>query len=203
MTALCVIVRHGNTFAPNEPSRRIGTRTDLPLVESGRDQALRLGTHFADRGWHFDHVLVSPLRRAQETAALILSSLSAPPTFQTRSWLDEIDHGPDENRAEADVLARIGETSLAKWDREGVAPPGWHVDGEARRKAWQSFFLDQAAGRTLLVTSNGAARFGLLATGDLARQAATLPSLKLATGAYGVITIEGFSIHLTEWNRRP
>ncbi len=37
------IVRHGNTFEPDEPPRRIGRRTDLPLVESGRAKEDKLG----------------------------------------------------------------------------------------------------------------------------------------------------------------
>ena len=202
MTALCVIVRHGNTFAPGEPARRIGARTDLPLVESGRAQALGLGAHFVDGGWRFDRIMVSPLRRAQETAALVLSSFTSPPDIEICSWLDEIDHGPDENRPEADVVARIGQAALARWDRQGIAPADWHVDGETRREAWHNFFLGQAVGVTLLVTSNGAARFGLLATEELAKQAAALPSLKLATGAYGVIATHEAQLRLVDWNRR-
>jgi probable phosphoglycerate mutase len=203
MTSLCVIVRHGNTFAPGEPARRIGAGTDLPLVESGRIQALRLGEHFREQGWRFDRVLASPLRRTQETAALILSAIAGDPVIETRDWLAEIDHGPDENRTEADVVARIGEPALAAWDAHGIAPPGWRIDAPGRQEAWRGFFASVPEGMTLLVTSNGAARFGLLANEHLARQAAALPSLKLATGAYGVIAMDGGTPRLVTWNRRP
>jgi len=203
MTSLCVIARHGNTFAPGEPARRIGAGTDLPLVESGRLQASRLGAHFREQGWHFDRVLASPLRRTRESAALIVAAMADGPQVETRDWLAEIDHGPDENRTEAEVTARIGEAALAAWDAEGIAPPGWQVDGAAREAAWRRFFAGAPAGRTLLVTSNGAARFGLLADEGLARQAAALPSLKLATGAYGLIALDGGSPRLVAWNQRP
>ena len=52
MDLIATIVRHGNTFDGNEPVRRIGARTDLPLVASGFDQARalgqKLGYHLAD-----------------------------------------------------------------------------------------------------------------------------------------------------------
>lgn len=203
MTSLCVIVRHGNTFAPGEPARRIGAGTDLPLVESGRLQASRLGEHFREQGWRVDRVLASPLRRTRESAALILAAMGNGVAIETRDWLAEIDHGPDENRTEAEVVARIGETALAAWDAHGIAPPGWHVDGAGRGAAWRAFFASAPEGMTLLVTSNGAARFGLLADAGLARQAAALPSLKLATGAYGLIALEAGAPRLAAWNRRP
>ena len=93
MTALCVIARHGNTFAPGEPARRIGAGTDLPLVESGRAQAVRLGEHFRAQGWRFDRVFASPLQRTRESAALILSAMDHRSPIETRDWLAEIDHG--------------------------------------------------------------------------------------------------------------
>jgi len=184
MTARVVIVRHGNTFAPGEPPRRIGARTDLPLVESGRAQAEALAAHFA--GTAFDRVLASPLRRTRETAEAI-----APGRAEPADWLREIDHGPDENRTEAEVLARIGADALAGWEERAEPPPGWHVDAAARIAAWRGFFAE-ASGTTLLVTSNGAARFALLALG--------LPPAKIRTGAYGVI--EGGPWRVSLWDRR-
>jgi len=203
MTSLCVIVRHGNTFAPGETPRRIGVATDLPLVESGREQAIRLGAHFATRGWRFSRALASPLARTRETASLILAHLDHPPGIESRPWLAEIDHGPDENSPEADVVARIGADTLAAWDAHATPPPGWHVDAEARLDAWRAFFASRPSSMTLLVTSNGAARFGLLADAALASQAAALPSLKLATGAFGLVALDAGGPRLVAWNERP
>lgn len=203
MTSLCVIVRHGNTFGPGEAPRRIGAATDLPLVESGRAQAERLGDYFATRGWRFARILAAPLSRTRETAELIVSRLPEAPPIEPCPWLAEIDHGPDENRTEADVVARIGAAVLAAWDGRGIVPDGWHVDAAARGEAWRAFFAKPPAGTSLLVTSNGAARFGLFADARLAAQAADLPSLKLATGAFGLIALDADGARLLEWSRRP
>ncbi len=203
MTSLCVIVRHGNTFAPGETPRRIGFGTDLPLVEAGRAQALRLGAYFAAQGWKFAHVFASPLARTRETAALILSCLDRLPLVEPALWLSEIDHGPDENRTEADVTKRIGAEALAAWDRHAILPPGWHGDIAARQEAWQAFFTAPPEGMSMLVTSNGAARLGLFADSALAAQAAVLPSLKLATGAFGLIALDSGGPRLVAWDQRP
>lgn len=183
-----VIVRHGNTFAPGEPPRRIGAATDLPLVESGRRQAAALREHFAVLGWHFDRILASPLKRTRETAALIAPAR----TIEDADWLREVDHGPDEGRTEAEVIARVGVNSLEAWEREAIAPPGWRVDAKARLASWRTVF-DRGSDETwLLATSNGAARFALLALGE--------QPAKIRTGAYGVIESEPWRMSL--WDRR-
>lgn len=196
------IVRHGNTFAPNETPRRIGAHTDIALVDSGVAQADRIGRAFADMGLRFDAALVSPLRRTRETAACILYHLEDAPSVEPTPWLAEIDHGPDENRTDADIIARIGEAALRRWDAEAIAPEGWTVDAERRSDAWRGLFMQPGSKTVLIVTSNGAARFALTAHPELAR--ATGASLKLRTGAWGRIDVETPGRPtLVEWDVRP
>lgn len=193
-----VIVRHGNTFAAGEPPRRIGARTDLSLTAAGAAQADALGVRFAALNLGFAQVLVSPLARTRQTARAILRHLPDAPEPETADWLREIDHGPDEDREEAAVLARIGAPALAAWDERAVPPPGWIVDGEARIAAWHRLFA-QDRGPALLVTSNGAARFALMAAG-----LATPGGMKLATGSYGIVRrgVDG-ALRVAEWGTRP
>ncbi len=200
-----VIVRHGNTFAAGEAPRRIGARTDLPLTESGQQQAQALGAHFAAKGWHFGQALISPLRRTRETAEAILAAQPHAPTPEPRDWLTEIDHGPDENHTEDKVLARIGADALTAWDHHATPPPDWTVDTETRQAGWRVLFAaPRVDAPILLVTSNGAARFALLADPVLARAAQALPHLKLPTGSYGVIQRgEDGLLQITAWGVRP
>lgn len=190
------IIRHGNTFAPGEPARRVGARTDIPLVESGRAQAQRLGAWFAEEAVPVARLLTSPLLRARETVQAIATACDHAPDG-TRAWLGEIDHGPDENRVEADVVARIGAQAIADWDERGIAPDGWLVDADTRIAAWRAFFAEDSAGADLLVTSNGAARFALLAAG------LPLASLKLRTGAFGELVVEKGAVQVVRWDVRP
>ncbi|MEJ7933284.1 histidine phosphatase family protein [Sphingobium sp. AN558] len=197
MTRRVFVIRHGNTFESSASARRIGAGTDIPLVASGRVQADRLGKWFAAEGLTVRRLLSSPLLRARETADRIGAAIGHS-IDGAMSWLNEIDHGPDEGRSEAETLARLGPQALIAWDEKGIAPSGWRVDAESRIAAWRAYFAEPGEGSDLLVTSNGAARFALLALG------LPLVSLKLRTGAFGELSVEGGgTVRLIRWDERP
>lgn len=200
-----VLVRHGNTFEPDEKPRRIGARTDLPLTAKGLAQAHALGEHFAQTGLTFARALVSPLNRTRQTATAILSKLSSPPAQQSADFLREIDHGPDEGQIDEAVLARIGAGALAAWETRAQAPQGWTVDAEMRIAAWRELFTAAHDNRpTLVVTSNGAARFALFADPALRDQSKHLETLKLPTGGFGVIERDIHDVlRIKVWGQRP
>jgi probable phosphoglycerate mutase len=193
------IVRHGNTFEKGDVVTRVGGRTDLPLSPSGEAQAQKLARHFSGEGVTFVTARSGPLKRTRKTAAAILASQSTPPDLTTDLFLREIDYGPDENRPEDEVIARIGKAALEAWERDSIPPPGWRVDPAAITGNWQQLFsnLGKEPGAHLIVTSNGIARFALAAAGESRADA------KLATGAYGVIEIDGDKAHVRVWNVRP
>jgi broad specificity phosphatase PhoE len=199
MSAQVYIVRHGNTFEKGDVVTRVGGRTDLPLSPSGRAQAERLAAHFSGQALRFASARSGPLKRTRETAAAILTADPSAPDLLTELFLREIDYGPDENRPEDQVVARIGKPALEAWERASIPPPGWRVDPPAIIGNWQELFSDLAEepGPHLIVTSNGIARFALAAIG------ASRPDAKLATGAYGVISLDGGGALLESWNVRP
>jgi len=199
------IVRHGNTFESGETPRRIGARSDPPLTAAGEAQAYALGRHFLRQGIRFDAAFAAPLKRTTATAESILTAMDDGQPVRPLTLLTEIDHGPDEGKIEEAVVARLGSAAIAAWEREGVAPPGWTVEPEARLRGWTAQFeAERQTGRDILmVTSNGAARFALLALKALGGCGDGRESLKLATGAYGVIEVDGDGPRLTAWNVRP
>jgi probable phosphoglycerate mutase len=190
------IVRHGNTFDKGDVVTRVGGRTDLPLSLSGREQVATLARHFA--GTPFATARSGPLKRTRETAAAILSAQLTPPELLTDLFLREIDYGPDENRPEEEVVARIGKAAMESWERDGIVPPGWRADTAAIIGNWQELFHDlrEAPGNHLVVTSNGVARFALSAAN------AQRPDAKLATAAWGVIVVEAGGARVEAWNLR-
>lgn len=68
------VVRHGQTAWNAE--RRICGRTDLELTEEGKKRAVVLAEQVAGKG--IARILVSPLRRAQQTAGFIAEKLNLP-----------------------------------------------------------------------------------------------------------------------------
>lgn len=198
--ARIIVCRHGNTFDKGDVVTRVGGRTDLPLSTSGQAQADALARHFADT--QFAAAYCSSLQRTRETAATILSARSDGPDLEILPFLTEVDYGPDENRPEAEVVARIGEAALRAWDEESVVPEGWHVDKQTIRSGWHAL-LAKASARPetdvlLVVTSNGIARF----LPDIVDAVPTGLQPKLKTGAWGEITCNA-GARIVAWNVRP
>jgi probable phosphoglycerate mutase len=193
------IIRHGNTFDKGDVVTRVGGRTDLRLSTSGKEQAKALGEHFAGSGVHFDRLVAGPLLRTRETASMIGARLGQAITIEIEEGFREIDYGPDENQPEEAVIARIGVDALAAWESSATVPNGWKVDVQAQIKFWQAVleFWQQTGETQAIVTSNGVARFVLLAMG------LSQTNLKLRTGSYGIINLENGAPTLEAWDLRP
>lgn len=200
------IVRHGNTFDKGDTVTRVGARTDLDLSVSGRAQADALGAYFRDRGIVFSRTIAGPLKRTRQTADAIRAAQANAPKLEIVNFLREIDYGPDENQPEDKVIARIGQDALDRWEREAIAPPGWDVDPDALAQSWKYLFilLSQAEddGPVLVVTSNGIARFVRRAV-EIAEDLPESGDLKLKTGAFAHVRLEGGVATLAAWNIRP
>lgn len=197
------IVRHGNTFDKGDVIRRVGRGTDLPLSNSGRAQAEALAKHLAEIGVRPDLILVSPLRRTQETANTIIAAQSGLPAWQIDPRLNELDYGPDEGLPEEHVVARLGQAALDDWDRYAQVPPGWQVEPGVIAMDW-SLLLDdlraQEAQTILLVTSNGTARFVLPLC---ERGGAEVTTIKLKTAAFGELALPADGRpQILRWNER-
>lgn len=202
MTTL-IIARHGNTFDAGDVPTRVGARTDLPLVEKGRDQAKAIGRYLSENKMIPDAVYTSTLQRTVETARLAIKESGITNPVHQLEIFNEIDYGPDENKPEADVIARIGAQAIEAWDKDAVVPDGWEVDPQAIIKAWQGFaeqicaFDDNET--VLVVTSNGIARFAPYITGDFDGFAAA-HDIKLSTGALAVLKHDGAMWSVEGWN---
>lgn len=200
---LVYILRHGNTFDKGEIVRRVGGRTDLPLSVSGHMQAESLASHFSHI--EFARVFASPLKRQHETAQAIVKAQKSSLVIEPLECLREVDYGPDENKPESEVIARIGAAAMSQWDTHGLAPDGWQIDPAAIRKDWADLFnsLRTTTKPVLVVTSNGTARFIF----DIAEPVSGI-TRKLHTGAYGVVKLGGEKLgdnrpQIISWDIRP
>ena len=205
MTTL-IIARHGNTFGPGDIVTYVGGRTDLPLVESGIEQAKAIGRYLKNNRLIPDMVYSSMLQRTHETAKIAIKESGVTnPVFQLEIF-NEIDYGPDENKTRDDIVARIGEQALQNWEENSVPPPGWVINPETVIRNWK-LFADQVSAHddnetALVVTSNGIARLAPHITGDYkAFRAAHSP--KMATGAISIFVFENGGWRLKGWNIKP
>ena len=205
MTTL-VVIRHGNTFEAGEVPRRVGARTDLPLTETGQEQAEKLGLMLKDRNLLPNLVITGPLQRTMQTAHIASEAAERPAFPEVQEFLREIDYGKDENQSEDAVVKRIGEDALEKWEKEAIVPDGWHLDIDGVMSGWDNLAARARAehkdGTVWAVTSNGIARFAPHVTGDFTRFASE-HSIKLKTGACGILKCdEHGQWHVEEWNIR-
>lgn len=205
MTRL-IIARHGNTFNPQQTPTRVGARTDLPLVEKGRAQAEAIGQYLKANQLIPDVIYSSHLQRTIETAKIAVKASGVSNPVYQLDIFNEIDYGPDENKTEEQVIARIGKEAIEKWDKDAVFPEGWLVDPDEIIKNWIDFAEQIRAHddneTVLVVTSNGTARFAPYITGDY-EGFSKEHSIKLSTGALGILNFIDDKWQIQDWNLRP
>ena len=97
------IIRHGQT--EKNRANVLQGRSDIPLNDSGRQQAEKVKDHFIKAGIHFDLVYTSPLIRAVQTAAIIAEGI--PQVKDER--LIEMDYGPYEGMDLTDPAPEVME----------------------------------------------------------------------------------------------
>jgi len=198
MTVRLVIARHGNTFQAGEVPRRIGAPTDLPLTESGVAQGRKLGQYLQANGMIPDVVYTSRLKRTAQTAEAAIKEIGIRRALHQSDLFDEIDHGPDENKTDPEIVARIGARAFNAWEQENAMPREWSPQPDVLRKRW--FDFDDKT--VLVVTSNGVARFAPLLTNN-SNDIIPANNRKMATGALSVMEGAGGLWMLSHWNIKP
>lgn len=213
-----IIARHGNTFRPGETPTRVGAHTDLPLVEEER--ARGIGRYLGRLGLVPGRILAAPLQRTMRTAELAADELGNPCPVQADARFTEVDYGPDENKTEPEVMARLGRVAAGEtaadltpealeelgaqaielWNSQAAVPAGWQVDVPGIIRSWQQLADEVAEGETLLcVSSNGVIRFAPHITGDYAAFCAE-HDIKVPTGGVCIFTCgEDGAWRCTEW----
>jgi len=214
MTTL-IIARHGNTFNPGDTPTRVGARTDLPLVEKGEDQGRALGCYLQENDLLPDVVYSSTLQRTRKMARLALKEAGKSLPVYALDIFDEIDYGPDENKPEDEVVARVGKDALKLWNEKAIVPDGWQVNPDEIIRNWQRFAHEitkthdtvtnqvmDVAETVLVVTSNGIARFAPHITGNFDNFSQNF-SIKLKTGSLGILRFSNDRWIVEDWNIVP
>jgi len=201
-----LIARHGNTFTSEQTPTRVGCRTDLPLVESGREQARKLGTYLKTHSLSPNHIYTSTLKRTIEMGCITEEVIGHSIPQDCLDIFNEIDYGPDENMPESAVLQRLGEESIHDWNEKAIVPDGWIVNTQDMIKNWIDFghkCTKQFQGQTVLaITSNGVARFAPHLAGDFD---SFQHDLKISTGALCILehVHSDNRWYIKDWNIRP
>jgi probable phosphoglycerate mutase len=180
------LVRHGETEWARL-GRHTG-RTDVPLTETGRAQAVTLGGRLA--GHPFALVLTSPLSRAAETARLAGFGDVAITDPDLREW----DYGAFEGRLTAEIRADYPGWTI--W--RGPWPEGETIDEIAARADRVRARIRAAEGDTLVVAHGHFLR--VLAARWLEQPASAGSLFALGTATISILGWEHESPVIETWN---
>lgn len=185
---LIALIRHGQTDW--NLALRMQGRTDIPLNDTGREQARVAASVLANEPW--DAVVSSPLGRARETAEIIAAELGVP-LGASYDELVEQDFGVAEGTLVAELAARWPDRDFAgKEPDEVVGPRG--IRGLER------IALDHPGARVLAVAHGTLIRHTLAAiTGHETRQYPKLDNasssfVRFTDASWRVLTVGGIDI---------
>lgn len=223
MSKELIIVRHGNTFLPNQTPTRVGGSTDLPLVEN--EKALSVAKWLKEKNCIPDIICAAPLKRTYQTASIIRSTLGISSDVQLNDDFVEIDYGPDENKTEDEVRRRLGtlyfqhqgittisddqivekgKGIIKEWDNNAIVPKGWNIDVDRIINNWKNFANQiHDNEKVLICSSNGIIRFAPHILGDNYDEFVTKYQLKVATGSISLFCYDNEAWHCRFWNLKP
>ena len=115
---LFALIRHGQTDW--NLNGRMQGRTDIPLNDLGREQALAAASAFEDDPW--DVVVSSPLVRARETAEILAVTLGLP-LGASYAELVEQDFGAAEGTLVSELLTRWPDREFAGKEPDAEVGP--------------------------------------------------------------------------------
>ena len=118
-----VLLRHGQTTY-NKESRFTGW-TDVPLTNRGIMEAKKAGKILKEKGFTFDVVFTSILKRAIDTTNILLNEMGLNHIPIHQSWrLNERHYGALQGLNKAEMAAKYGEDRVLKWRRSyEIRPP--------------------------------------------------------------------------------
>lgn len=157
--AILVLVRHGQSQWNLE--NRFTGWVDVPLTETGRDEARKAGRLIRALNIRFQTAYTSVLSRAQETLQLMLAEIRQEqlPIVKDQA-LNERHYGDLQGLNKAETAKKFGESQVQIWRRSyDVAPPGGESlkDTAARTIPYfeSKILPDLKAGKNVLVSAHG------------------------------------------------
>lgn len=203
-----IFARHGNTFGPGDKVVWVGSETDIPLVEKGREQARAAGEALLRSGRAPSVIYAASLKRTREFAEIVQSIVkSCEIVIDVR--LNEVDYGALGGLTTEEIIAQNpnAEKLLVLWGEKDVWPQelGWASSETELTQNARNFVAERLAWsqdeRPMVVSSNGIIRFLAQA---LAPSKKGVGGLKLSTGALGIIErAEDDKAVIRSWNIKP
>ncbi|WP_218813900.1 histidine phosphatase family protein [Rickettsiella endosymbiont of Dermanyssus gallinae] len=205
-----IFSRHGNTFVPGETPVWVGAREDLPLVDSGIQQAKNLARVIQEASLNLKAIYCGPLSRTNDYAKIVVEELhsSLKPMIDPR--LNEIDYGKWSGLSNVEIQQKGGEVELAAWEKLSQWPKeaDWLGSPEiifSEIKAFTDDLIKKYAPEDtiLVVTSNGRLRYFLQLIPAAFTQHIQDHSFKVSTGNICLFEHDSKGWQIKFWNKKP
>ncbi len=122
-----VLVRHGKSVW-NKENKFTGW-TNVDLAPEGIEEAKEAGKKLYENGYNFDIVYTSVLKRAIDTANLIINEMNDSDLIIKRSYkLNERHYGALQGLNKGETIDKVGEEQVKLWRRGFVKPPELTMD---------------------------------------------------------------------------
>ncbi len=127
MTKL-ILLRHGQSTWNKE--NRFSGWIDVPLTETGEEEAREAGQLLKEKNISFDVIFTSYLKRAQQTLEIVLRTMGYEGMVVHRSWcLNERHYGALQGLNKKKVTEKYGQDKVLSWRR------GWEARPPALRRS--------------------------------------------------------------------
>lgn len=138
---MLVLVRHGQSEW-NLQNRFTGW-VDVDLTDKGKEEAIRAGKILKHRGFEFDQVYTSYLRRAIKTTWLVLGELSQEWLPTAKAWeLNERHYGALQGLNKKETAEKYGDEKVHQWRRSyATLPPPLENDELAQDRRYKGITL--------------------------------------------------------------
>jgi 2,3-bisphosphoglycerate-dependent phosphoglycerate mutase len=141
-----VLIRHGESTWNLE--NRFTGWTDVPLTETGIEQAKAAGRLLKEQGWDFDLCYASVLKRATHTLWHCLDEMERTWLPVEHSWrLNERHYGALQGLDKAETAKKFGDEQVLLWRRSYDIPPPALEPGDPRGEAGDRRYADIPTGR--------------------------------------------------------
>ncbi len=205
-----LLSRHGNTFAKNQSSIWVGSHQDVPLVESGLNQAKACAVHLMEQEIIPAAIFCGPLQRTRVYALEVIKylNLKIKPIIDSR--LNELNYGSWGGLTQEEIITQFGKKNFDQWNRFSNWPINSDWGGSAALiiSEVQSFALDLIRNYTkgeiiLVISSQGRLRYFLtLIPGEFEKRVQA-QTFKVATGNLCQFMYRDLNFSMTQWNVSP
>lgn len=204
-----ILARHGNTFDSGDKVVWLGGKQDLPLTETGLQQASAFGQALAEAQVKLAAVYAAPLQRTKQFAERAGSFVGLAGKVILDERLREIDYGNWAGLSDQEIGQRFGTDEIENWTKLSQWPTAAKFSPDLAQviKETRDFvgdvFQKYPKDNVLVVTSNGRLRYFLtLVEGEFDRRVKA-GSFKVGTGNGCVLEVFAQGASLLAWNQPP